>query len=935
MIEVFQDLPEAIDNTNEVISKIDLLDLKRDILLPHFTVPANFKTQDEYLDNLTWTGAKNRYQILTPSTEERIQFELGVIREMGFAGYFLIVSDFIRAGKEIGVFVGPGRGSAAGSVVAYCIGITNIDPIKYNLLFERFLNPERKSMPDIDTDFDDEGRQKVIDYVVEKYGKNQVAQIITYGTMAAKSSIADVARVMDLPLQQSRALSSLVPERPGMNLKRLLKAPITIKEATKGGEKSLEEKEQLQADDIEKIKKLREFYNGNDELAKVLKEAEKLEGSVRNTGIHASAIIIAPKDLTELLPVATSKESELWLTQIEGNSIEEAGVIKMDFLGLKTLSILKTALALIKQHHGIEIDINEISLEDDKTYQLYRQAETNATFQFESAGMQKYLRELKPDKFGDLVAMNALYRPGPMAYIPNFIARKNGKQEVTYDLPEMQEYLEETYGITVYQEQVMLLSQKLGGFSKGQADILRKAMGKKDRKTLDKMKGDFIAGATSKGHDAKILEKIWTDWEAFAQYAFNKSHSVCYAYVAYQTGYLKAHYPAEYMAAVLNHAGSIDKITFFMEECKRMGLKVYGPDINESQNGFAVNDKGEIRFGFSGMKGVGENAIESIVEERNKAGKFIDVFDLVRRVNLKAVSKKTLESLIYSGAFDCFEDMHRAQYFFTAPGDVASLDKIVKFGSVFQSQAAGSANTLFGDLQMPDIVPPKLAPCAPWQLVEKLDFEKDVTGMYMSGHPLDDFKFELTHYGISKLSDYTEIKNAVDTIPTSRTFRLAGLVTDGQHRLTKTGKNFGIMHVEDFSGKADFALFGEDYVKFSNYLEKGTIVMLEGAFKNRYNSDNYEFKIAKLHLLETVKPTLTKEVRIDLMPESIDEKFIDFIDDNVRNNPGKTTIKFQIKDFDENLKVSLYSLEKSFTMNDEMGAYLNEHNDLQVSVLTA
>ncbi len=935
MIEVFQDLPEAIDNTNEVISKIDLLDLKRDILLPHFTVPANFKTQDEYLENLTWTGAKNRYQILTPSTEERIQFELGVIREMGFAGYFLIVSDFIRAGKEIGVFVGPGRGSAAGSVVAYCIGITNIDPIKYNLLFERFLNPERKSMPDIDTDFDDEGRQKVIDYVVEKYGKNQVAQIITYGTMAAKSSIADVARVMDLPLQQSRALSSLVPERPGMNLKRLLKAPITIKESTKGGEKSLEEKEQLQADDIEKIKKLREFYKGNDELAKVLKEAEKLEGSVRNTGIHASAIIIAPKDLTELLPVATSKESELWLTQIEGNSIEEAGVIKMDFLGLKTLSILKTALALIKQHHGIAININEISLEDDKTYQLYRQAETNATFQFESAGMQKYLRELKPDKFGDLVAMNALYRPGPMAYIPNFIARKNGKQEVTYDLPEMQEYLEETYGITVYQEQVMLLSQKLGGFSKGQADILRKAMGKKDRKTLDKMKGDFIAGATSKGHDAKILEKIWTDWEAFAQYAFNKSHSVCYAYVAYQTGYLKAHYPAEYMAAVLNHAGSIDKITFFMEECKRMGLKVYGPDINESNNGFAVNDKGEIRFGFSGMKGVGENAIESIVEERNKGGKFKDVFDLVRRVNLKAVSKKTLESLIYSGAFDCFEDMHRAQYFFQAPGDVLALDKIVKFGSVFQSQASGSANTLFGDLQMPDIVPPKLAPCAPWQLVEKLDFEKDVTGMYMSGHPLDDFKFELTHYGISKLSDYTEIKNAVDTTPTSRTFRLAGLVTDGQHRLTKTGKNFGIMHLEDFSGKADFAMFGEDYVKFSNYLEKGTIVMLEGAFKNRYNSDNYEFKIAKLHLLETVKPTLTREVKIDLMPETINEKFIDFIDDNVRNNPGKTTIKFQIKDFEENLKVTMYSLEKSFTMNDEMAAYLNEHNDLQVSVLTA
>jgi DNA polymerase-3 subunit alpha len=729
MEKVFHDLPEAIDNTNEIIDKVELLDLKKDILLPHFVVPPSFKSQDEYLANLTWSGAKERYMILTPETEERIQFELGVIKDMGFAGYFLIVSDFIRAGREIGVFVGPGRGSAAGSVVAYCIGITNIDPIKYNLLFERFLNPERKSMPDIDTDFDDEGRQKVIDYVVEKYGKNQVAQIITYGTMAAKSSIADVARVMDLPLQQSRQLSGLVPEKPGMNLKRLLTAPITIKDAGKTGEKSLEEKEQLQPDDVEKVKKLREFYNGDDELSKVLHEAEKLEGSVRNTGIHAAGIIIAPCDLTDLIPVATSKESNLWLTQIEGGTIEEAGVIKMDFLGLKTLSILKTALALIKQNHGVTISIDEIPLDDDKTYNLYRQADTNATFQFESPGMQKYLRELKPDKFGDLIAMNALYRPGPIAYIPEFIARKHGRKEVTYDLPEMKEYLEETYGITVYQEQVMLLSQKLAGFTKGQADILRKAMGKKDRKTLDKMKGDFVKGASAKGHDAKTLEKIWTDWEAFAQYAFNKSHSTCYAFVAYQTAYLKAHYPAEYMAAVLNHAGSIDKITFYMEECKPMGIKVLGPDINESQNGFAVNDKGQIRFGFSGMKGVGENAIESIVEERTKHGKFKDVFDLVRRVNLRAVSKKTLESLIYSGAFDCFTDMHRAQYFFQAPGDAVSLEKIAKFGAVFQSQAQSSANTLFGDLQMPEIMPPKLGTCAPWQLIEKLDYEKEVTGM--------------------------------------------------------------------------------------------------------------------------------------------------------------------------------------------------------------
>src|ERR1700712_3501336 len=456
MSKVFEDIPEAIDNTNEIISKVDLLDLKREILLPFFEVPSTFKSQDDYLEHLTWSGAKDRYKILTPESEERIKFELGIIRKMGFAGYFLIVSDFIRHGRDIGVFIGPGRGSAAGSAVAYCIGITNIDPIKYNLLFERFLNPERKSMPDIDTDFDDEGRQKVIDYVVDKYGKNQVAQIITYGTMAAKSSIADVARVMDLPLQQSRALSKLVPERPGINLKRLLHAPLTAKEA-KNGVKSLEEKEQLQADDVENVKRLREIYAGNDLHSKILHEAEILEGSVRNTGIHASAIIIAPKDLTDLLPVATSKESELWLTQIEGGSIEDASVIKMDFLGLKTLSILKTALHLIKQNHGIAIEIDEVPLDDEKTYKLYQQGDTNATFQFESPGMQKYLRELKPDKFADLIAMNALYRPGPMAYIPEYIDRKHGKRQVAYDLPDMEEYLKETYGITVYQEQVMLL----------------------------------------------------------------------------------------------------------------------------------------------------------------------------------------------------------------------------------------------------------------------------------------------------------------------------------------------------------------------------------------------------------------------------------------------------------------------------------------------
>ncbi|MFZ1298932.1 MAG: DNA polymerase III subunit alpha, partial [Saprospiraceae bacterium] len=669
---------------------------------------------------------------------------------------------------------GPGRGSAAGSVVAYCIGITNIDPIKYNLLFERFLNPDRKSMPDIDTDFDDEGRQKVIDYVVEKYGKNQVAQIITYGTMAAKSSIADVARVMDLPLPESRMLTKLVPDRPGTELRRVLHAPMK----TKDGEKSLEEKDGLGSDDMENVKKLRDIYKDTDSiLSKILHEAERLEGSVRNTGIHAAGIIIAPKDLMELIPIATSKESNLWLTQIEGNVIEDAGVIKMDFLGLKTLTIIKNALALIKQMHGVTIDIDTIPLDDEKTFELYQHAATIGTFQFESAGMQKYLRELKPDKFGDLIAMNALYRPGPIAYIPNYIDRKHGREAIQYDLPEMQEYLEETYGITVYQEQVMLLAQKLAGFSKGDADVLRKAMGKKQKSVLDKMKAQFIEGATAKLLPAEKLEKIWTDWEAFAQYAFNKSHSTCYAYVAYQTAYLKAHYPAEYMSAVLNNAGSTDKITFFMEECKRMGLKVLGPDINESLKGFAVNSKGEIRFGLGGLKGIGDAAIESIIEEGKKGGAYTDIFDFIKRINQRTVNKKTLESLAYAGAFDCFPEHTRTQYFNVPEGEIINgLEKIIKYGQVYTNQNTNTANTLFGDLPITmEIPPPRIPECEPWPLVIQLNKEKDVTGIFLSGHPLDNYKFEMRHYGVTPIADFIEFKESINMQSNpNRPFRLVG-----------------------------------------------------------------------------------------------------------------------------------------------------------------
>lgn len=941
MYDLFSDIPEALDNTNAIVDKVEVLNLKKDILLPAFPIPKEFQTSDDsninqwnFLHHLTYEGARQRYSEITEEIRERLDFELFTIKTMGFAGYFLIVSDFIKAGRDMGVFVGPGRGSAAGSVVAFCIGITNIDPIKYKLLFERFLNPDRKSMPDIDTDFDDDGRQKVINYVVDKYGKNQVAQIITYGTMAAKMSIKDVARVMDLPLTESNALAKMVPDRPGTDLGRVLTVPMTAKES-KDGQKSLEDKEGYGGEELENIKKLREIYHGTDIRAQVLKEAERLEGSVRNTGIHAAGIIIAPKDLTDLIPVATAKDSDLWVTQIEGSVIEESGVIKMDFLGLKTLSILKTALELIRQNHKVDVDLDNIPLDDEKTFELYQRGETNGTFQFESVGMQKYLRELKPDKFADLIAMNALYRPGPMAYIPQYVARKHGREEVVYDLDVMKEYLEETYGITVYQEQVMLLSQSIAGFSKGDADVLRKAMGKKDRKTLDKMKGKFMDGATAKGHAKETLEKVWTDWEAFAQYAFNKSHSTCYGLVAYQTGYLKAHYPSEYMAAVLNHAGAIEKITFFMEECKRMGLKVLGPDVNESLKGFAVNLKGEIRFGLGGLKGVGEAAIESLIDERNKGGHYKDIFDLIKRVNQRTVNKKSIESLAYAGAFDCFKEIHRAQYFYTPSGETMNgIERIIRFGNVFHNNKQQSSNSLFGDSIMPEIATPKLPSCEEWTLTEKLDFEKEVTGMFMSGHPLDHFKFELKYYGIMQLSEFNEVKDSatLTAANANRNFRIAGLVVDAQHRVTKTGRNFGILTIEDFSGKAEIALWSDDYVKFQNYMEKGNNLVVNGFFKQRFNSDQYEFKVMSISLLETLKQNLTRQLDINIASARITQEFVEFVDDNVRKNPGKSSLRFNISESDENLRVTLYTLEKGFSMNEEMAYYLMNNPDVEISV---
>lgn len=931
MTSVFHDLEEAIDNTNEIVDKVETLDLKKDILLPHFVVPKSFKNQDEYLEHLTREGAKKRYDQLTPEIEERIGFELFTIRTMGFAGYFLIVSDFIRAGRDLGVFVGPGRGSAAGSVVAYCIGITNIDPIKYNLLFERFLNPDRKSMPDIDTDFDDEGRQKVIDYVVEKYGKQQVAQIITYGTMAAKMSIKDVARTLDLPLPESNALAKLVPEKPGITLKRILHAPYK-------GENSLEEKEALNPDEIEQAKLLREIYAAEDLRGKVLHEAEVLEGSVRNTGIHAAGIIIAPKDLTELLPVCIAKDSPMWVTQIEGSVIEEAGVIKMDFLGLKTLNIIKTSLELIKMNHGIEIDIEKIPLDDEKTFQLYQKGETIGTFQFESPGMQKYLRDLKPDKFEDLIAMNALYRPGPLEYIPNFINRKHGREAIAYDLEEMKEFLEETYGITVYQEQVMLLAQKLAGFSKGDADVLRKAMGKKQKAVLDKMKGQFVEGAIKRGLPEEKLQKIWTDWEAFAQYAFNKSHSTCYAFIAYQTAYLKARYPSEYMAAVLNHAGSIEKITFFMEECKRMGLNVLGPDINESLESFAVNSKGEIRIGLGGLKGVGEAAVASIIEERKKNGSYTSIFDLIKRINQRTVNKKSLECLAMSGAFDCFTNLHRAQYFFQPEGDSSNgLEKIIRYGNIWQGQSTNNQNTLFGDLSLVQDIPlPKIPDCSPWSLTEILDKEKEITGMFLSGHPLDHYKFELRHYGIMNLTEFNDFKGGIDLMKNpTQTLRIAGLVTSSQHKISRAGKKYGSLSIEDFSGKTEITLFGDQYVRFSNYFNPGTCIHIRGSFEKWESRNEWNFRVADICLLETVKRTSTRQVQLTMQAGTINPEQVDFLQKNLKKHPGRSRLKLVLVDQVEKLMVQMRTLEKGFEMNDEMAEFLENNPLIDVQVDTA
>ncbi len=931
MTELFKDIPEAIDNTNEIVGKVDLVNVQNDLLLPNYELPAPFTDQDEYLSFLTYEGAKERYGILTPKHEERIQFELGVIKNMGFAGYFLIVSDIIRWSKDNGVYVGSGRGSAAGSVVAYCIKITNIDPVKYDLLFERFLNPDRKSMPDIDTDFDDHGRGKVITYIVEKYGQDQVAQIITHNSMAAKMSIKDVARVMDLDLSFSNGLANLVPNTPGISLRKILHYT----------EEDMQAK--LEGDDIANLKILHKKYKQPDLEGQVIREAEKLEGTIRNTGIHAAGILIGPKPLDELMPMCRQKDVELNVTQFDGKVVENAGAIKVDILGLSNLTILKESIQFVKENHGIEIDLDTLPLDDEKTYELYRRADTFGTFQFASGGMRNYLKQSKPDKIEDLIALNALYRPGPLKYIPDYIARKLGKQEITYDLDAMEEYLQETYGITVYQEQVMLLSQKLANFSKGDADVLRKAMGKKQKDVLDRMKQQFIDGCATNGHPKKIAEKVWTDWEAFAQYAFNKSHSTCYAYLAYQTAYFKANYPAEYMTALLNSKlGSVDALELIMGECRTMGLKVLGPEINESKMTFSVNTEGVIRFGFSAIKGVGESAVAGILEEREANGPFTDIYDFVSRLNSKSVNKKTIESLAEGGAFDAFEGITRSM-FFAAPlgSQYTNLDLIIKFGHDFSASKEKLANSLFGEMGLPDIKPPKITIPEEWSLSEKLKREKKALSFYLTAHPLDDYKFELRHYNITSLETLNEIIETLEDeavrdvkgVKESYKVLVGGYVSAPAHITSKKGNLFGKFFLNDYTASTELLLFSENYLRNKHYLEEMNKLALEITVtrSTRKTDKRPRIDIERVALLSDVKKNYTKRLNLYVELSKIDDTFMAIIDKYAERS-GNIELGIHIVDNNTDKQISLGN--KNIEWTDEFLDELMAIKGLDYKIVT-
>ena len=920
MKELFIDLPEAIEAVQEVIDKCEAYGLARDVLLPAFDIPEEFQSPEDAIDggkrgenaflrHLTYEGAKKRYAEITDEIIERIDFELATIERTGYPGYFLIVQDFCNAAREMGVAVGPGRGSAAGSAVAYCTGITNVDPIAYDLLFERFLNPDRVSMPDIDIDFDDEGRGRVIDWVIQKYGSNQVAQIITYGTMAAKSSIRDTARVLDLPLPDADRIAKLIPD---MSLAKLFAM----------SEPELAEKLKNNQDDITRAKELRRLAMGNDLQAEVINQARQLEGSVRNTGIHACGVIITPDDITNFVPVALAKDTEMYCTQFDNSVAESAGLLKMDFLGLKTLTLIKDAVKNVKETKGIDLDPDVFPIDDEKTYELFQRGETVGIFQYESAGMQKYMKDLKPTVFADLIAMNALYRPGPLEYIPSFIRRKHGDEAIVYDLDDCEEYLKETYGITVYQEQVMLLSQKLAGFTKGEADTLRKAMGKKQKDVLDKMKPLFVANGAEKGHAPDRLEKIWKDWEAFASYAFNKSHSTCYAWIAYQTAYLKANYPGEFMASVLsNNMNDIKQVSFFMEECKRMGTPVLGPDINESNYKFTVNKEGGIRFGLGAIKGLGSGPVDAIISERRENGHYKSIFEFAKRVNLRLCNKKAFESLAYAGGFDSFKNIHRAQYFKEDASGRTFLENAMKFGSSYQENLNSSQASLFGEASGTEMPEPEVPKSEEWGSIYKLNREKEVVGIFISGHPLDDYKLEMTSFcngDISMLNDMTAHQNKELTI--------GCVVSEAEHRFTKNGDPFGTMVIEDYSESFKLFLWRENYLKFKHFLSAGSFLAIKGRIEVPPRRSELEFSIHTIELISGMREKNAKSVHLKIEAKALEQRLISDLNKLFLENEGKCSVSFTIIDSTDNVEINMPSKSIKIDPNNKVFKTLQEYD---------
>ena len=951
MNAIFSDVPEALVNTCEVCDKVEFYSIDHAPIMPTFSIPEEFGTEEEYrkrysekdlfdeftqdengnvvmseadakakierlggyeklyrikleadyLAKLAYEGARRRYGAdLTDEVKERIKFELHIMKTMGFPGYFLIVQDFIAAARnQLDVSVGPGRGSAAGSAVAYCLGITQIDPIKYDLLFERFLNPDRISLPDIDVDFDDDGRGRVLNWVTEKYGQEKVAHIITYGTMATKLAIKDVARVQKLPLSESDRLCKLIPDKIPDKKLNLPNAIAYVPE--------------LQAAEVSSDPVLRD----------TIKYAKMLEGNVRNTGVHACGTIICRDDITDWVPVSTADDKEtgekMLVTQYEGSVIEETGLIKMDFLGLKTLSIIKEAIENIRHSKGIELNIDEIPIDDPATYQLYGEGQTIGTFQFESAGMQKYLRELEPSTFEDLIAMNALYRPGPMDYIPDFIDRKHGRKPIEYDIPIMEKYLKDTYGITVYQEQVMLLSRLLADFTRGESDALRKAMGKKLRDKLDHMKPKFIEGGKKNGHDPKTLEKIWADWEKFASYAFNKSHATCYSWVAYQTAYLKANYPSEYMAATMSrNVSNITEITKLMDECKAMGIRVLGPDVNESSMKFSVNYHGDIRFGLGAIKGVGESAVQSILVEREKNGVFKNIFDFVQRVNLSACNRKNIENLALAGGFDSFSGIKREDFFVKNAKDETFVEILVRYGNRYQVDKAAAVNSLFGGEQAVEIATPEIVHAPAWSDLERLNKERELVGIYLSAHPLDEYAVILENVcnvRMSQLADLTPLQN--------HDLTLGGVVTGVREGYTRTGKPYGVVKLEDYSGTADFAFFGNDWVDKKNFFSEGMFLFMKGKCQpKQWKPDEWEVKINTIELLPEVKDRLIEKITVTMPLSVINDEMIMELGSMVKDNPGNTELFFLIRDEDGQMYVNLMSRTLKISVHKDLVNYL-------------